>query len=383
MSKLGAFIVLTFLCWGGFIQAQTNDEQLQEKAKQYQQLAISNLLNHELTAAAMYTEYRAALDTTNVEWQYDAGVFFQKKLKDHPSAMNYYYRAIKQAKQQYGDTSQWVAKIYEGYGDNYFGWDNHVWGDLRYADALRYYIYACATWELVEGENSIHVAECYNKMGKACSHLDNENAMPYYQKAKRIADALPEPNLLLSSQILDNIGLEYMKNEDWEMALDYFNQEHDIVFDKKSGAFIDIQQAVTCLLDLANVQEKLGNDASYYLFNALSIQKEVLGNNDVSIADTYLLLGQYYKRHSDLDKALIQYQQAVGIFTDNLGEYCIESQPCYTGMASIYYSKKQYEEALRLLERSLLLEERFYGKDRLYGQIEGLIEQLKTEMKTN
>ena len=383
MNKLSALIVLTLLCWGGFVQAQTNDEQIQEQAKQYQQLAISSLLNHELTAAAMYTESRAALDTTNVEWQYDAGVFFQEKLNDYQTAMNYYYRAIKQAKQQYGDTSQWVAKIHEGYGDNYFGWDNYVWGGLRYADALQYYHHACDTWKLVEGENTLHVAECYNKMGKACSLLDNENAMTYFQEAKRIADALPQPNLLLSSQILDNIGLEYMKNEDWKTALDYFNQEHDIVFDKKSGAFIDSQQAVACQLNLANVQEKLGNDTSSYLFSALSIQKETLGNDDLNVADTYLLLGQYYKRHSDLDKALIQYQKAVDIFTDKLGEYCIENQTCYTGMASIYYSKKQYSEALGLLEKSLLLEERFYGKDRLYGQIEGLIEQLKTEMKAN
>ena len=60
-------------------------------------------------SAVYYLERRAALDTTNVEWQKEAGSFACNYLGDYAKGMAYYQRMLRQAQAQYGE-EHWDAK---------------------------------------------------------------------------------------------------------------------------------------------------------------------------------------------------------------------------------------------------------------------------------
>ena len=46
-------------------------------------------------SAAYYLELRAALDTTQLEWQNDAGTFIDDYLADYDKALSYYQRTMR------------------------------------------------------------------------------------------------------------------------------------------------------------------------------------------------------------------------------------------------------------------------------------------------
>ena len=53
-------------------------------------------------SAAYYLELRAQLDTTNIEWQYDAGEFIHDHTADYDKALPYLQRALRHSEQQHG-----------------------------------------------------------------------------------------------------------------------------------------------------------------------------------------------------------------------------------------------------------------------------------------
>lgn len=79
-----------------------------------------------------FLEQRAALETTNVEWQNQAGQFIDERLGDYALALTYQQRVLRQSLLQYGEESDWTATSYYAIGITY-----HKKGD--YAKALEYY----------------------------------------------------------------------------------------------------------------------------------------------------------------------------------------------------------------------------------------------------
>ena len=70
-------------------QKKAQDEKNAEYLYYLYTIALSNLNND---SANFYITQRAALDTTNVQWQLDAGNFFEEYIADYPTALSYYQR---------------------------------------------------------------------------------------------------------------------------------------------------------------------------------------------------------------------------------------------------------------------------------------------------
>lgn len=68
--------------------------------------------DHQNDSAAHYLGYRAILDTTNIEWQNEAGRFIEKYLADYKKGLAYYRRCLRQAFFQEGEEGKWVATSY-------------------------------------------------------------------------------------------------------------------------------------------------------------------------------------------------------------------------------------------------------------------------------
>ena len=119
------------------------DEQLQ-KAKAAQQADIEEAARrcygyyetfkaqHLNDTAAYYIELRASLDTTNVNWQLDAGGYNREYIADFNRALEYFQLGLRQSLLQYGEEHVKTAKLY-----NYIGMVHSDQGD--YENALKYY----------------------------------------------------------------------------------------------------------------------------------------------------------------------------------------------------------------------------------------------------
>ncbi len=75
-------------------------------------------MQHQNDSAAYYIEYRASLDTTNVEWQTDAGQMHHTYMNDYNTAQFYYERALRQSIVQ-NPASEMVATCYMNLGAKY------------------------------------------------------------------------------------------------------------------------------------------------------------------------------------------------------------------------------------------------------------------------
>jgi len=74
----------------------------EEAARHCKSLADKYHAQHQTDSAAYYLELRAQLDTTNVEWQYDAGNYIHDSAADYDKALPYLQRALRHALQQHG-----------------------------------------------------------------------------------------------------------------------------------------------------------------------------------------------------------------------------------------------------------------------------------------
>ena len=89
----------------------------------------------ESDSAVYYIQLRANLDTTNAEWQIDAGWFVGQYLADYEQALILFQRALRNALRQYGENNLIVAVIYNNIGSVYREQSDYV-------QAIKYFKHA-------------------------------------------------------------------------------------------------------------------------------------------------------------------------------------------------------------------------------------------------
>ena len=159
-------------------------------------------------SAAFYLERRAALDTTNVEWQNQAGEFINNRLGNYPLALGYYQRVLHQSLFQFGEESEWTATGYNNTGSAY-----HYQGE--YAKALEYHQKALAIREKVLGPEHPDVALSYNNIATIYySQGDYAKALEYHQKALAIREKVLGPEHPDVAHSYNNIATIYNSQGD-------------------------------------------------------------------------------------------------------------------------------------------------------------------------
>ena len=76
-------------------------------------------------SAAYYIELRAQqLDSTNIEWLNDAGLYVEEYLADYNKSLLYYEKSLKISKERYGDKNAITADCYANLGSLYYTMDD-------------------------------------------------------------------------------------------------------------------------------------------------------------------------------------------------------------------------------------------------------------------
>ena len=350
------------------------------------------LMKHQNDSAAHYLELRARLDTTNLDWLNETGLFIQDYLADYTLALTYYQRVLRQALAQYGEKNDWVAVSYNNIGRIYYE-------QCLYTQALEYYQKALEIWKELFGERHSDVATSYNNIGVVYYDQGSyTQALEYHQKALEIRkEVLGErhPDVATS---YNNIGVVYDELGSYAQALEYYQKALEIrreVFGERHpdvatsynniGAVYYYQGSYTQALeysqkalmiwkevvgekhpDVATCYNNIGfvyynqglyNQALEYYQKALDIRKEILGEKHPDVAQSYNNIGLLYNNQGLYNQALEYYQKALEIWKDVFGERHIDVATSYKNIGAVYkkqglYTKAQefYQKALEIME---------------------------------
>ena len=229
-------------------------------------------MGHQNDSAAYYLTIRAELDTTNVQWQVEAGRIFNYYLAVYNKALDYYNRALRHALKKYGENHPEVATCYNNIGSIYSSQ-----GD--YAKALEYYKNALSILLSVFDENHPEVATCYNNIGFIYdSQGDYANASEYYKKALSIRLSVFGENHPDVADSYNNIGGIYSSQGDYAKALEYYNKALSI---RLSVFGENHPEVATCHNNISIIYFFQSNfsQALDYLIKSLKIYSGLYGYN--------------------------------------------------------------------------------------------------------
>ena len=180
MKKILLFVVVCFamaFAAGARQGVVDGAEHMNDLAQDcYNQYAI-HADNCRYDSAAYWLERRAALDTTNLQWQLDAGRFIADTLEDYTQALEYYWRGLREAVAQDGEQSEWVATCCSDIGAIYDRLGS-------YDQALKYYSKALDIREKVLGEDNPATAKSYYNVGFVYYDMEEYGkSLEYFSKA--------------------------------------------------------------------------------------------------------------------------------------------------------------------------------------------------------
>ena len=319
----------------------------QEKDAEYlYRLYTIALLRFETDDAAKYLVTRAELDTTNVEWQNEAGVFISNYIADYDKAMMLYRRALKVAVRKYGENHPDVAVSLNNIGSVYFDQ-----GD--YTKALEYYDKALKIRTELLGENHPDVAVSLNNIGSVYfDQGDYTKALEYYDKALKILTELLgefHPDVATS---LNNIGFVYSNQGDYNKALEYYDKVLKIQKELLGESHPDIAVSLNNIGSVYYFNGDYDKALEYY-DKALKIQKELLGENHPDVARSLNNIGFVYSNQGDYDKALEYYDKALKIQRELLGENHPDVARSLNNIGLVYSNQGDYTKTLEYFDKAL------------------------------
>ena len=304
------------------------------------------LTRAERDSAAYYIQMRAELDTTNVDWQLEAGRFIDDYLADYEDAMALYKRALYSAVEQFGENNSEVATSYNNIGLIYYSQGN-------YAQTLEYCNKALEIYLSVFGDSHPDVATSYNNIGGVYDSQGNySKALEYYNKALEIylsAFGDRHPNVATS---YNNIGGVYNSQGNYSKALEYYNKALEIYLSVFGDGHPDVALSYN---NIGAVYSSLGNydQALEYHNKALEIYLSVFGDGHPNVAMSYNNIGGIYSRLGNYSKALEYYNKALEIYLSVFGDRHPDVALSYNNIGAVYSSLGNYNKALEYHNKAL------------------------------
>ena len=311
-------------------------------------------MGHQNDSAAYYLAKRAELDTTNVQWQLEAGRFLDYYLAAYNKALDYYNRALRHALMKSGEKSSDVATCYNDIGYRYF-----YQGD--YVKSLEYNEKSLFIRLLIFGEYHPDVALSYNNMGGIYDSMgDYAKALEYYDKALSIELSVYGSQNSDIAVTYSNIGGVYFHLGDYVKALEYYESAL-VVMKKTLGEYHP--NVATSYNKIGNIYSEYGDytKALEYCKKALTIQLLVLGEYHPNVATSYNYISNIYFSQGNYVKALKYYEKALVIKKEILGDNHPDVATIYNNIGLIYFHQGDYIKALEYCEKTLVTQLEIYG----------------------
>lgn len=250
--------------------AENTNKQKRELGDDFFRLYSICLTRLQFDSAGYYLMRRAQLDTTDVDWQLQAGRHALTVLRDITTASELIGRGYRLAKTRYGQESALFATASNEYAKLLYTQGNHTQAKELYQESLN-------IRKKIRGENSAAVAEIYNNLGVIAQiEKDLTAALKYHKQALEIRTKQLGDSSYETAESLSNIGGVYYQQEKYKQAINYFNQAAGI-FDQQPDTPTDKKANV--YNNLAATHFKLGDTqkASEWFKKAYQIYKQEFG----------------------------------------------------------------------------------------------------------
>ena len=348
---------------------------IEEASKRCYSFYETFYLQHKNDSATHYLILRAQLDSTNVAAQNDAGKALVEFLGEFDKATPYYQTAMRQAKLQYGEKSEWVATTLYNTGMLHY-----YKGEL--SEALEDFSQAKDIYSELLGANHPEVATMINAIGLIHHSLgEYQTALDYFLQCAEIRKAAYGENHFDVAAAYNNIGHIYAVLRDFPKAMEY--QKKSLEIKKKLLSENDYSFAIT----YANIgsifyYQRDFDSAAYYLSKALEINIIALGESHPNTASSYGNAAMMYTVNKDYDKALEYNMKALTIMQKILGEDNPKTATYYSNVGSTYIYKGNYKEAVRYLNKAKsILANAFGAEDQRVIDIQDLIDSIMEKDK--
>ena len=350
------------------VQVKTNlekSESLEQREREdiasdcYRRFEIYKM-QHLNDSAAYYLELRANLDTTNIEWQNDAGKFLYEYLADYEKTLSYFSLVLRQSLFQFGEQSYWTSISYINIG--------YVYDDQgNYDKALEYYIEALTILKGLFSENHPQIATTYNNIGSVYCEQGNYNmALEYYEKALTIRKTIFGENHPDVAGSYNNIGYVYCEQGDYGKAQEYYWEAltiYSTVFGENHPYVATIYSNIGILC----FRQGNYNKALEYMEKTLTIRKTVFGEKHPVIATSYNNIGAIYRscqgNYDKYEKTLEYYGKALTILKSIFSENHPNVATTYNNIGYVYCEQGNYNMSLEYYGKALTIRKTIFGEN--------------------
>lgn len=331
-------------------------KQQEKEANYLYQLYTIALSRFDNDKAGQYIETRAALDTTNVQWEYDAGWFCSTYKADYSEALYYYQLVLMQSQQQFGEISQWSAKAHNNIGAV-------CYKKGQYSEALAHFFEALNNYESIYGKDYPDIAISYNNIGLAYSELgDTSTAREYFLKALDFEEKVANPRHPNIAMFYNNLGGWYSDRGDYLKALECHNKALVIRKEVYGEDHPDVAQSYNNLGVIYSELQDYAKALEFYS-KAMIIREKVFGKEHPEVANSYSNIGQVYFVHNKYSEALLFHSKAFPIYEKILGsETTVVANTLY-GMGLIHYRQNDNQKALECFYKVLAIRENVLGHE--------------------
>lgn len=313
-------------------------------------------LQHQNDSAAYYIGLRASLDTTNVEWQKEAGDYNMYIMGLYEKSLEYYQVALRNAICIYGESSDEVAACYLLMGESYHFVDN-------FPMAKQYYEKSYEIRKQLFDEDNVNIADCYNNLGTLFqSSGDYAKAYDYGVKALEIRKKLlgeKHPSTALS---YFNVAAAYSTLSKLEDALAYHNKALEIRKEVFGEYHLDVAKSYNGIGLQYDIMNNLQEAEKYYK-KAIEIGNKVVSNTHKDLCEFYNNMSGVYIRSKRIEEGENINNKVLGNLISLFGENHHLVAACYNTIGYSYYVIRMFEKSLVSFEKALKIKAYLYGED--------------------
>ena len=324
----------------------------QEKDAEYlYQLYTIALAKFDNEKARFYIETRAELDTTNVEWQMNAGSALENAA-DYEKAMMYSNRAL--------HCTEKNQKDYYLHGTVLSNIGNILQIQAKYQDALAYFEKARDFDINIWGEGNVALVRVYNNIGHVYHEMEQyKKALENYDKAYAIEINRNPTGSMDIALLNSNLAGLYSNLGKKEKAIELLGESLELYKRFCGEQSIEIASVYGNLADQYAEVDAL--QSLKYVQMAIDVYLKLYGENHPEVAWCYGIEGSALYLLGDEQSAEDYYGKALAIFQYFYGESHPRIADIYAFMGVKQIEKKDYSKALSYIEKAKDIYTTAYG----------------------
>lgn len=314
------------------------------------------LMQHQMDSAAYYIRLRAQLDTTNVKWQNDAGMFLYTYTIDRATAMQFFQTALRHAREEFGEESRQVAVCYTHVAEMLYTQEQYTEAMALLEKALAIRMAVCDPDHADIGTSYHDIACVLDNMG------EHDKAIAYYEKALPIWMKAYDGMHQDIATLYTNLGVAYNRKGDTDKALECFKRS--IAVCEQTGDPSSEYMLQYNNNNIAVIYDGRGEyDKAIELHSKVLTQRLALYGTEQAppVATSYSNLGNAYCHSGDYDKALEYMLKAVDIRKKFYSKHSSLAK-LYQNISAAYRDKGDYPQALEYNQKSIDMRVALYGE---------------------